>query len=189
MMVELETKRLILRPLTLDDAARTQELFPHWEIVRYLNASVPWPYPEDGALVYFRDAALPAMERGDEWHWTLRLREAPEQMVGLIGLSRGEVKNRGFWLGLAWHGQGLMLEAVVAVTDFWFNVLGFPVLRTSKAVANAASRRISERTGMRMTGIEDHGFVSGRQSAEMWEITKEEWRAHRRLLAARSSAM
>ncbi len=37
----LETSRLRLTPLTLADAPRTQEIFPHWEIVRYLAAHVP----------------------------------------------------------------------------------------------------------------------------------------------------
>ena len=29
-----------------------------WEVVRYLDRRVPWPYPEDGALVYLRDVGL-----------------------------------------------------------------------------------------------------------------------------------
>lgn len=36
MTPELETPRLLLRPLELADAAETQILFPQWEIVRYL---------------------------------------------------------------------------------------------------------------------------------------------------------
>ena len=46
--VELHTPRLLLRPLQLSDAQQTQLLFPHWEIVKHLNAIVPWPYPADG---------------------------------------------------------------------------------------------------------------------------------------------
>ena len=38
----LYTERLILQPLTLDDAEGIQQQFPHWEVVRYLNALVPW---------------------------------------------------------------------------------------------------------------------------------------------------
>ena len=41
-----------------------------------------------------------------------------------------------------------MTEAVEAVTHYWFQMSGFPVLRVSKAVANAASRRISEKSGI-----------------------------------------
>jgi hypothetical protein len=40
---ELQTRRLLLRPLTMADAPQIQTLFPRWEIVRYLNNKVPWP--------------------------------------------------------------------------------------------------------------------------------------------------
>ena len=171
----LETARLILRPLALADAARTQELFPRWEIVRYLSAAVPWPYPAHGAFTFYRDAALPAIARGDEWSWTLRLREAPETHIGAISLFRSETENRGFWLGLPWHGKGLMTEAVHAVNDFWFDSLDFPLLRTPKAVANTASARISVSTGMRLVKEFEKQFVSGYLPAQLWELTRDEW--------------
>ena len=82
MEMELETDRLLLRPLQLSDAEQTQPLFAQWEIVKFLNAAVPWPFPADGAFTYYRDVSLPAIERGDEWYWTLRLKEAPEQKIG-----------------------------------------------------------------------------------------------------------
>jgi [ribosomal protein S5]-alanine N-acetyltransferase len=178
----LQTRRLLLRPLELADAAQTQILFPHWEIVRYLAKSVPWPYPPDGALAYYRDVALPAMERGEQWNWTLRLKSDPEQLIGSISLIKGDRINRGFWLGLPWHGQGLMTEACEAVSDYWFNTLKFTVLRAPKAVGNIASRRISEKSGMRLVATEEHEFVSGRLPAEIWEITAEEWNARRKPL-------
>jgi RimJ/RimL family protein N-acetyltransferase len=180
--VELHTPRLLLRPLQLSDAEQTQRLFPHWEIVKLLNAIVPWPYPADGALAYYRDIALPAIERGDEWQWTLRLKQSPEKHIGAISLHRAKPDNRGFWIGLPWQGQGLMTEAVIAVNDFWFDVLGFPVLRAPKALANFASRRISEKTGMRMVATEVRNFVSGRLPSEIWEVTADEWHKARALL-------
>ena len=88
------------------DAAQIQALFPHWEIVRTWLNRVPWPYPADGALQYCRDIALPQMERGEAWHWTLRLTAEPEQIIGPISLIKGEEDNRGFWLGLPWQGRG-----------------------------------------------------------------------------------
>ena len=175
----LETLRLILRPLRIEDAARTQQLFPRWEIVRYLNAIVPWPYPPDGALTYYRDVAIPAMDRGEQWHWTLRLKESPAQHIGAISLMKKDVDHRGFWMGQEWQGRGLMTEAVAAVTDYWFNVLGFDVLRASKAMGNTASRRISEKTGMRLVETVERNYVSGRLPSEIWEITADEWHAWR----------
>lgn len=175
----LHTARLSLRPLQLTDADRIQLLFPHWEIVRYMAGIIPWPYPSDGALTYLRDIALPAMARGDEWQWTLRLREDPEALVGAIGLKKHATDNRGFWLGLEWHRRGLMTEAADAVTDYWFDVLRMPVLRVPKAIANTDSRRISEKQGMRVVATQERDYVSGRLPAEIWEITAAEWNARR----------
>lgn len=113
----------------------------------------------------------------DEWHWSLRLKSCPDQIIGCISLMRAENNNRGFWMGLPWQGQGLMSEAVEAVTDYWFDELKFPVIRAPKAIVNAASRRISERSGMRVVAVEEREFVSGRLVSEIWEITAEEWMA------------
>ena len=115
------------------------------------------------------------MTRGEAWHWTLRLKANPDQMIGSISLVRTADENRGFWLGIPWQGQGLMSEACETVTDFWFNVLGFPVLRAPKAIANVASRRISEKQAMRVIATMERDYVSGRFPAELWEITAEEW--------------
>jgi [ribosomal protein S5]-alanine N-acetyltransferase len=177
----LETSRLVLRPLALEDADRIQDLFPHWEIVRHMANVVPWPYPPDGALTYIRDAALPAVARGDEWHWTLRLKTEPDRVIGCIALNNTPASptNRGFWLGLPWHGRGLMTEAADAVTDYWFDVLKQPVLRVPKAASNTTSRRVSEKQGMRVVAVDERDYVSGRLQAEIWEITAEEWRVRR----------
>jgi ribosomal-protein-alanine N-acetyltransferase len=177
MSSELQTARLLLKPLELADAEQTQRLFPHWEIVRYLSHVVPWPYPADGAYRFYKDVALPAMQRGEQWHWTLRLKTAPQNLIGCISLLKGENENRGFWLGLPWQGQGLMSEATEVVTDYWFNVLKFKVLRAPKAIVNEASRRISAKNGMRVIATEEREYVSGKLLSEIWEITAEEWNA------------
>jgi len=175
-MERLETPRLELRPLELTDAAQVQRIFPHWEIVRYMDSGIPWPYPADGALTYYRDVALPAMERGDEWHWSVSLKSAPKEVIGGISLVNAADHNRGFWLGLPWQGRGLMTEASAAVTTYWFDTLGFPMMRAPKAVANIASRRISQKNGMRLAAVVERDYVSGRLPTEVWEITAEEWR-------------
>ncbi|HXS11676.1 MAG TPA: GNAT family N-acetyltransferase [Acidobacteriaceae bacterium] len=180
MTPDLETARLLLRPLQLEDAELVQRLFPQWEIVKYLNARVPWPYPSDGVRSFYLDVCLPAIERGDEWDWTLRLKSSPHEIIGAISLVRGDKTNRGFWLAPEWQNRGLMTEAVIAANDFWFDTLGFTRLRVPKAVGNTASRRISEKTGMSLVGVEEeHEFVCGQLSAEIWEITADEWRAFR----------
>src|SRR5260370_1417866 len=133
--------RVLLYRLELADAAQIQLLFPHWEIFRYWATQVPGPCRPDGAHKFIRAVALPAVARGEAWHWTLRLASNPDHIIGSIDLRKKENDNRGFWLGLPWQRQGLMTEACEAVTDFWFETLHFPVLLASKAIGNVASRR------------------------------------------------
>jgi ribosomal-protein-alanine N-acetyltransferase len=179
MIPVLQTKRLILRPLEFADAAQIQALFADWEIVKHLNNRVPWPYPPDGAETFIRDVALPAISGGKQWMWTIRLMAEPDQIIGAINLTVSEKENRGFWLGPRWQGEGLMFEAAEIVTEFWFETLQFPVLRVSKAAQNTASRRISEKQGMRHVATVEKDYVSGRLPSDLWEITAAEWRARR----------
>ncbi|HJQ60329.1 MAG TPA: GNAT family N-acetyltransferase [Vineibacter sp.] len=183
MTPRLETERLLLLPLALDDAPAIQRLFPQWRIVRYLNPRVPWPYPSDGAETHLRTIALPAVEHGEEWYWSLRLKLAPDVLIGIIHLIAAkstETDNRGFWIDPAHQGRGLATEAANAVTDFWFNTLGFHHFRTSKAAPNRGSSRVTEKQGMRLTGTSERDYVGGRYATEIWEITREEWNARRR---------
>lgn len=72
-----------------------------------------------------------------------------------------------------------MTEAVIATDDFWFDSLGFPVPRAPKAIANKASRRLSEKTGMRFIAAADHDYVSGRLPTEIWGLAAGEWQSCR----------
>ncbi len=175
----LTTERLLLKPLVEDDARQIQHTFPRWEIVQYLVSTVPWPYPDNGAEYYVNQVALPDVAKGIAWFWTIRRREDPDTLIGLICLYDVEDNNRGFWLVPEWQGQGYMREASEAATDYWFNILNKPVLRAPKAVVNSRSRQISIRSGMRLIKTEKKQYVSGLLDSEIWEITRDEWNARR----------
>jgi RimJ/RimL family protein N-acetyltransferase len=171
----LHTERLLLTPLQLEDAPAVQQRFPHWEIVRFLNNRVPWPYPQDGALRYIRDVALPAIEAGTEWHWMIRLHAAPQHIIGSITLMTHPGNNRGFWLHPDWQRNGYIKEACLVINRQWFQALNQPLMQVPKAAPNEASRRISISEGMRLVSTHECEFVSGRLPVEVWEMTQEEW--------------
>jgi RimJ/RimL family protein N-acetyltransferase len=81
----LETSRLVLRPLRLEDAPALQRYFAHWEIVRWLDGHVPWPYPVNGAEMHVRQC-LEERAQGKRFFWTICLKEAADDPVGLIEL-------------------------------------------------------------------------------------------------------
>lgn len=175
----LETARLSLRPVELADAPAMQRVFPQWKIVRFLDARVPWPYPDDGAERFLVDVVLPFVEQGRWWSWTIRPQDDPARLIGLVDLHGLEDDNRGFWIDPDFQGRGFASEASAAVTDYWFDVLGRDVMRIPKAIENTASRRISERQGMRVIAVREKDYVGGRMASEIWEITAAQWRARR----------
>ncbi|MDW5498516.1 GNAT family N-acetyltransferase [Pseudomonas lundensis] len=175
----LTSRRLVLRPLLPDDAEDIQLLFPNWDVVRLMTSNIPWPYPEGAALKFINHVALPAMAMGTGWFWSIRRQEDQRHLIGVINLSLSDNSNRGFWLAQQWQRQGLMTEASQSVTDFWFNVLGQPVLRVPKAKDNLASRRVSERNGMYVVATQENDYIGGRMLTEVWEITRAEWNARR----------
>lgn len=169
------TTRLYLNALQPEDALQIQKIFPQWEIVRHLAAGFPWPFPADGAYRYVNSIALPASEKGTAWFWTLRRKEEPFRIIGLICLSDEENNNRGFWLVPEWRRRGYMTEASNAVSEFWFNTLNREVLRAPKASVNVASKKISMNTGMRIIQTGKKIYMEGLLDYELWEITKQEW--------------
>ena len=173
----LETPRLILRPLRLEDAPRIQSLFPHYEIVKYMTAAIPWPYPEDGA---YNSLVLIAsgMEQGTDMGWALTIKEnEDDQLVGAIGLHdlMGQKPARSFWIGLPWQRQGLMTEAANAVTTYALTPspegLGLDALYIHTAIDNTGSSRLKEHAGAEVVGYEDYDYVAGRLPSALWKIS------------------
>ncbi len=174
---ELRTERLIMMPLTLADAPFYQQSMGDWGMVRYITANMPWPYPATEGLRYVRKDALPAMARGKEWHWTLRLHENPQQMIGMVSLMNLRDDNRSFWMAKPWQGRGLTREACEAANRFWFETLGKTTLRVAKAADNEASRRVSIGEGMQVVMRRPQAFVCGTREEEIWELTRAQWLA------------
>jgi len=176
----LKSQRLVLRPLRLADAPAAQRHFPRWEIVRWLNAIVPWPYPDNGAESYFREA-LEQGARGERFLWAICLKDAPDDLIGIIELrpDDGSRDQRGFWLATELQGKGLMTEAANLVTEYAFTELGWPHLWLTNASANIASRRVKERQGAQLVETKEVRYVSGGGPGEIWLLKREDWVRHR----------
>lgn len=177
----LETDRLVLRPLRQEDRPAIQRRFPQWEVVRYLAARVPWPYPTDDAARHVAEC-LEQMARREKCYWAIFLKGGPADLIGRIdlwpddGVSRDQ---RGFWLDPEFAGRGLMTEAAERVTEFAFVDLGWPHLWLSNAEANGASGRIKEKQGARLIDREPSRYVSGEGTRMVWLLTREDWLARR----------
>ncbi|MDV6329903.1 GNAT family N-acetyltransferase [Asticcacaulis sp. 201] len=173
----LETQRLILRPLRLEDAPWVQTHFAHWDIVRHLLAKVPWPYPEDGAETNIRDC-LDRRNRGEALYWALTFKGGNDELIGRIDLrpDNGDKEMRGFWLAREHWGQGLMTEAAEAVTAYAFTTLNWPHIYVTNASTNLGSHRIKEKQGFELVDTVAGAFVEGAATKAVWILTADRWR-------------
>lgn len=167
------TARLVLRPLRIDDAPEVQRQFERFEVVRYLNKSVPWPYPPDGASSYLTMALNPDQDRERSWAITL-----DGKLIGAVGLFAEGDENRGFWLTPEYWGQGFMQEASDRVTHYALVELGWPDLVTGNAQGNEASRRIKRARGFELVETFTKEFVGGAMPYERWRVSRENWLTH-----------
>jgi ribosomal-protein-alanine N-acetyltransferase len=177
----LTTERLVLRPLELRDAPAVQRWFPDPEVVKYLHAGLPWPYPEDGALTNAREC-LEKRARGEKFFWVLTEKGGDDAAIGRIDLwpFDGELRDmRGFWLARPWWGRGLMTEAAEAVTGYAFEVLEWPFLYLNNAAENIGSHRVKAKQGAELIDRRPHPFMSGEYLRETWLLTREAWLARR----------
>jgi RimJ/RimL family protein N-acetyltransferase len=179
----LETQRLILRPPRESDTPVVQRRFPQWEIVRYLNAKVPWPYPKDGAAAAMA-GMLAAQARGEKSIWSIVPKDGPDELIGLIELWTDDgVKRsqRGFWLDPEYWGQGLMTEAAARITDYALIELGWPHLWLANAEINKASHRVKEKQGATIVDRTPCKYLYGDGVRVTWLLTRETWMAHRKV--------
>jgi len=177
----LHTPRLVLRPIRTKDAPVIQQRFAKWEIVRWLNANVPWPYPADGAARHVEDC-LAAMARGEKCHWAIVPKRGPADLIGRIDLWPDDGSSRdqrGFWLDPEFWGRGLMTEAANRVTDYALVELGWPQLFLSNAEINRASHRVKEKQGATIVDRTPRRYVYGDGVKVTWLLTREAWLAHR----------
>ena len=173
----LQTPRLVLRPIRSKDAPVIQRRFPRWEVVRWLNQRIPWPYPADGATAYVA-GCLEEMARGEKAHWAIIPKSGPADLIGVIDLWPDDGTShdqRGFWLDPEFHGKGLMTEAADRVTDYAFRTLNWPHLWLTNAQDNHASRRIKEKQGARLVDLKIGEYVSGRGPLMIWQLTQANW--------------
>src|ERR1039458_2578407 len=97
----LETERLVLTPLTLDDAATVARLAGSREIA-HTTTSIPHPYSEDQARAWIA-ACTTKSSAGKAIVFGVVTRE-DAQLIGAVGLRKIDAEHSraemGFWIGV-----------------------------------------------------------------------------------------
>lgn len=143
----IETERLILRPLSIDDAADLFVVRRDPETVRY------WDSGPHTHVDQTRSMIEGSLNRPGAW-WAICRRDDPSSVaIGLIGfLGNAGVPGIGYILRRDQWRQGFGAEALRAVVTYGFNEFGFDRAELWIHEGNVASQRLAERVGFSRKG-------------------------------------
>lgn len=150
--LRLETDRLVLRGLRLDDAAVIRELAGQRDIA-ITTLNIPHPYP-DGAAAEFIKQTQKAMLADTGYTFAIT-RKPEEHLIGCIGLRLRpdhDCAELGYWMGKPYWSKGYTTEAARRVLQFAFEALGLNRVHASYFIHNRASARVMQKIGMTYEG-------------------------------------
>lgn len=181
----LETPRLVLRPLSRDDAADVFEYARDDEVSR----TTTWEAHRTIEDTHrFLDSVLGGMERGEVAPWALELK-ADGHVVGTCGFGWWRPQHARAELGYAlarrcWN-LGLMTEAAAEAIRFGFEHMRLHRLEAQCLPDNIGSARVMEKNGMRCEGIlRGSMFAKGAyRDRKIYAILRPEWDAARKRAA------
>jgi ribosomal-protein-alanine N-acetyltransferase len=183
----LEGRRLLLRPITRDDAAGLHEAYGDPAAMRFWDFAASLDVAETAQRIGWSLQASPRFHAC----WAVVLRD-DARVVGMLNYHHREPWNRrleiGYILARAHWGRGLMSEALRVFLAHCFGALGSHRVEATIEPANLASIRLAEHLGFRREGgpMRDRLCVDGAyRSLVMYGLLEDEWRA----AAARRAAV
>jgi RimJ/RimL family protein N-acetyltransferase len=184
--VILRTERLVLRQFTVDDVDNLVELNSDPEVMRYLTGGRPTPREViRDEIIPFHFAVYERLDRLGTWAaesgttgeflgW-FHFRPGPEADVTNIDL--GYRLRRSAW------NKGYATEGSRGLINMGFTDLGVERVFGHTLAVNAASRRVLEKSGLRLvrtSPFEGPDVIEGSEYGEVeYALTRPEWAASR----------
>jgi RimJ/RimL family protein N-acetyltransferase len=176
-MKELQTRRLVLEPVSVSNARTMWRLMQGPDLRVYQD--VPrYSYEEFRRRVNERARVFDARATG-RFEWIVLPRDSAP--AGWICLRVGEAAKNSAELGytlLPEHrGRGYAAEAVAAVVEHAFSVSTLRRVEACCVPENIASRRVLERAGFRLVRIQRSGAVVRSRAVEvmLFEMRRSEF--------------
>jgi len=174
MSERLETERLILRPIAMDDVDLLVALDADPEVMRFISGGKPTS-PAEAKRILQRSL-------GHRW---LGFERETGDFVGWFGLRPSTAKSRelGYRLRRVMWRKGFATEGSLALIAVAFAQPGVDRVRAETMTVNTASRAVMERCGLRVVRafhLEWDEPIEGTEEGEVeYEITKTEWEKQR----------
>lgn len=150
----LETERLLLRRVTLQDAPQIFILRSDPEILRYIGRDPATTVQDAVDHIQLIDGMI---DTNDSILWGIALRSSPDTIIGTIGYWRVQKEHHRSEIGYVLHpdhwNKGIMKEALNAVVRYAFNEMGLHSIEARIDPANIASAQL-----LRGCGFVEEGY-------------------------------
>ncbi len=175
--IEINTERLVLRPILLFDAQELYSLVTDKEVIKYL-AGIPEYSGIEMAVDYIQNKLAKKYQNKDFYDWAVVLKKE-NKMIGRISVYKQDNYRRMadlvWYLNPNYRNKGYISESVKAIIKHLFEI-GFERIEAFANVENKASIKVMEKIGMQYEGTlrkYDCRRDDSLYDAEMWAITKE----------------
>ncbi|MEX0313933.1 MAG: GNAT family N-acetyltransferase [Allomuricauda sp.] len=154
MNIRLQTERLLISPITLDDLEKIHELHSLPETDEFNTLGIPKNIDETKRII---TGWIDKNNSGQNRNFTFKIEQAESKaFVGLIALNLGmpKFKIAEVWYKLhsAFWGKGYATESLNRILEFGFGELNLHRIEAGCAVENMGSIRVLEKVGMTREG-------------------------------------
>jgi RimJ/RimL family protein N-acetyltransferase len=172
--VELLTARLLLRTPRIEDAPAIQAIAADPRVAR-TTASIPHPYPEDGAAQFIRHVREVAS--GEQRNLAIVLRRSRD-VIGMTGYEiAGSEAELAYMLSPAHWGQGYATEACRKMIDHIFEATPANAVVARVMVDNRASEAVLRKVGFgrHREALVELPLRGGSFLTSFWRLAREEF--------------
>lgn len=159
----LTTERLLLRQITLDDAADMFEMRSDPSVMKYIPRTIAQTLEDAMALIRMMQTTVDTKE-GIVWGISFK---NDTKLIGSIGFYRPKKEDFrvevGYQLNRNYWQQGITYEAILPILDFAFDKMNCHSIEAVIDPENVASERLLQKCGFVKEGhFRENGFFEGR---------------------------
>lgn len=176
----LETKRLVLREITMADAESLFAFFSDREVMQYYDCEALTRIEEATSLIQRYSDWL---ENQNGFRWGVTLKAESNAIIGTCGIFAWHKQTRiatlGYELSRQYWKRGIMSEAVRELLVYGFRDLDLNRIRATVVTENVTSAKLLERLSFQKEGIlRQAQFLNGKfDDLAAYALLREEWTA------------
>jgi len=152
--IALETKRLILRRFTLDDA---DSMFKNWANDNEVTKFLTWPTHSDVSVSKAVIGSwLELYQKPEHYSWAMVLKEINEPIGSIAAVEQCDnikMVHIGYCIGRKWWNKGLTSEALAELIRFFFEEVGVNRIESRHDPRNPSSGKVMLKCGLQYEGL------------------------------------